>query len=175
MEPDRLTLMRRWSSDLPDSPAIWNGLCADYGHEAHLLECAVFTAYARLIVEWQSQGRTADVAHILGNTEYLLRDAELAHDHDLRGLVGVCFLESIQNLALNGYADYQAFEQELGPRTRDCWEEIERLWEGDALVAPQLFQALVRGLHLVAASAAFAFLGILPILLRRWFSLGDDQ
>jgi hypothetical protein len=155
MNAERAALLRKWTCGLPEADDLWAELESDYGTEAELLECAVFTAFARKVVEWQRSGDSEQVALALLNTEELLRNAEWAADENLRGLLSVCFLESIQNLALNGYADYGALEAGLGSRTRLCWEEIEQLWEGDAMVAPHLLDMISRSLGLVGAGAGF--------------------
>lgn len=174
MDQHRISLMRRWSSGLPEADAVWAELEADYGREESILECAVFTAFARLIVEWQERGAEADVAQALANTEELLRAAASTGDEGLRGLVSVCFLESLQNLALNGYADYDALEAHLGPCCRECWEEIERFWEGDAILAPQLLGLFGSALRFAGWAAGYRLLAAAPARVRQWLGKGRD-
>jgi hypothetical protein len=172
MDAHRTYLIQRWSSGLPEAAALWADLCADYGHPDNVPECAILSQSARLVVDWHACGITAPVAQTLASTEDLLAQAVLCGDDELRDLVAVCFVETVQNLALAGYADYSVLESQLAPHTRACWEDVERFWEGDAMVGPQLLQVCGSALRFAGHAACVLLWGATPPPLQRWLRKG---
>lgn len=150
MNTRRTAQLQQWGQGLPHFDDEWESLCRDHGSEADLSECAAFMHFARLVVGWYRAGDRVAVAHAFAQTEELVAVAEYYSDHELRHVIAVCFLESVQNLALDSPADYAGIEAMLGPLTRECWIEIERFWEGEGMVGPHLLPAAVAGLKLIA-------------------------
>ena len=71
-----------------------------------------------------------------GNTEDLKRAFDLMEywqvngNENLRGLIAVGFLETLQNAASWQTFGREAFIPFLGPECRQAWNEIERIWAG---------------------------------------------
>ena len=71
-----------------------------------------------------------------GNTEDLQRAFDLMEhwivngNQNLRDLIGIGFLEDLQNVASWQAFGKEAFIPFLGPQCRQAWNEIERTWAG---------------------------------------------
>lgn len=127
------------------------------------------------MVDWQAGGAHAAVAQALASTEELLAETSRCADDELHNLVAICFIETVQNLALAGYADYAALEAQLGPHTRSCWDEVEQFWEGDAILAPHLLRMCESVLRFAGHATRFVLLGAAPPRMRRWFWKGSGE
>ncbi len=71
-----------------------------------------------------------EVQRALDVMEDLLKNGSNA----VRELVVVGFLEDLQNLASGQAFGKEAFIQFLGPKSREAWDELERLWSGEGNV-----------------------------------------
>ena len=62
---------------------------------------------------------------------FQLREQLLAGStQEARNLIGLGFFETLQNVASFKPYGNKAFEQFLGPTSRQIWKEIERMWAG---------------------------------------------
>ncbi len=100
---------------LPDLPGNYNNTSAVAEHVVALLR----------------KGATSEFPRLFDAVERLLEEGT----EDVRGVVSVGLLESIQNIASHEPPGYVAFEEWLQSRTLTAWREIERMWEGTSSLA----------------------------------------
>jgi len=67
-----------------------------------------------------------EVQHAFDLMEYWLKNG----NESVRELVVIGFLEDLQNLASRQAFAKEAFIPFLGPKSREAWDELERLWGG---------------------------------------------
>jgi hypothetical protein len=72
-------------------------------------------------------GKIEEVQHAFDVMEYLLKNG----NHGVRELVQIGFLEDLQSVAFQQAIGKEAFVPFLGPKSRDAWDELERLWAGE--------------------------------------------
>ena len=65
----------------------------------------------------------------------LLEKLFVEGDEATRNLIGLGFFETLQCFASHRPYGSEAFEEFLGPMSKQCWAEIERLWEGKSSLA----------------------------------------
>jgi hypothetical protein len=105
----------RWRNHLAD----WAGEPAgSYNDMAEFVHFVVENLYEK--------ERSGEVKRAFELLERLFMDG----DQQTRDLIGLGFLESLQNVASWRPYGYKVFEQFLGPMSTQSWKEIERLWAG---------------------------------------------
>ena len=105
----------RWEKHLE----YWEGKPAGYYND--------ITKFVYFVVEdLYPSGKIDEVRHAFDLMEYLLKNG----NHGVRDLVEIGFLEDLQNLASGQAFGKEAFVPFLGPKSREAWDELERLWGG---------------------------------------------
>jgi hypothetical protein len=105
----------RWEKHLE----LWKGEPAgNYNDIAEFVHFVVQDLYP--------SGNTEDLQHAFDLMEHWL----VTGSENLRGLIAVGFLETLQNAASWQTFGREAFIPFLGPQCRQAWNEIERTWAG---------------------------------------------
>jgi len=105
----------RWEEHL----AHWKGASAgNYGDLAEFVHFVVEDLYPN--------GQSEDVQRVFGLMEKWLVDGSQA----VRGLVVIGFLETLQNVASWQAFGKVAFIPFLGSKSREAWDDVERMWAG---------------------------------------------
>jgi hypothetical protein len=85
------------------------------------------SAFVHFVVDGlHGQGKLEEVRAVFDFMERQLEDG----DEETRGLIGVGFFETLQNVASWRPDGYKEYEQFLGPVSTNIWKEIERIWAG---------------------------------------------
>jgi hypothetical protein len=105
----------RWEKHL----ALWKGEPA--GNYIDIAEFAHF-----VVEELYASGEPGRVQHAFDLMEGWLANG----DRGVSDLVIIGFLEDVQNIASWQTFGREAFVQFLGPKSRDAWNELERVWAG---------------------------------------------
>ena len=71
-------------------------------------------------------GKTEEVRHAFDLMEYWLNNG----DKGVRDLVVIGFVEDLQNLASREAFAKEVFVPFLGPKSREAWDELKRIWSG---------------------------------------------
>jgi hypothetical protein len=109
------TFRPRWEKHLES----WKGEPAgNYNDIAEFVHFVVQDLYP--------SGNTEDLQHALDLMEHWLVNG----NENLRGLITIGFLETLQNAASWQTFGREAFIPFLGPQCRQAWNEIERTWAG---------------------------------------------
>lgn len=81
--------------------------------------------FARFVVDSFEAGERDS----LGRAFEIVEEYFGFEDDEFCSTLTVGFLESLQNIASHRPFGAEAFVQYLGPKTRDAWAELDRLWE----------------------------------------------
>ncbi len=85
------------------------------------------TQFVYFVVEdLYPSGKTEEVHRLFDMMEDWLKNGS----HGVQELVVVGFFEDLQNLASQQAFGKEAFVPFLGPKSREEWDELERLWAG---------------------------------------------
>ena len=79
-----------------------------------------------VVIDLYPSGKTQELQHAFDLMEYWLKNGS----ESLKELVVIGFLEDLQNLASRQGFAKEAFVPFLGPKSREAWDELERLWGG---------------------------------------------
>jgi hypothetical protein len=108
----------------------WEG--DEEGYErGYYNDIAEFVHYS---VDCYEQNDRATLAEIFSLVERLILDGS----SDVKGLMIVGFLETLQSYASHRVYGYRVFEDYLGSQSREAWRQIEVLWEGKEALADVL-------------------------------------
>jgi hypothetical protein len=106
----------RWEKHLEH----WEGKPAGYYND--------ITQFVYFVLrELYPSGKTEEVQHALDLMEYWLKSGSKG----VRELVVTGFFEDLQNLASQHPFGKEVFVPFLGPKSREAWDELERIWGGE--------------------------------------------
>ena len=96
--------------------------------------------FARYLVESFESGQTSEFPAAFAAIEKIFNEG----DQESRGLAGIGVIESLQTIGSNHSCGGHVFIPWLGPKSRQAWAEIEKMWEGKNSLA-DVIRAEVRG------------------------------
>lgn len=106
----------RWVEHLSD----WEGNDENRGIYNDMAEIA------RFIVDLFEIEKTESFKEIFSNVEKYMNN----EDAELVGVIKVGLLEDIQTIASNRDFGHNVFEKWLKPKSKQAWDDIERIWNG---------------------------------------------
>ncbi len=114
---------------LPDAQSDWKEHQREWdGEDAPYSGMAVF---ARHLVELSEQRKTAEFSEAFELIERLIVEG----DSDVRDIVVLGLIESLQNIASWTEGGAEVFVPCLGPNSRAAWYELETIWAGKSSLA----------------------------------------
>jgi hypothetical protein len=116
---------------LPDFGARWREHIAHWGGNSagSYNDMAEFVHF--VMEDLYEQGKRDEVRRVFELVEKLLLEA----DEDTTNLIGLGFLETLQNIASWRPYGNKAFEEFLGERSMQIWRELQRIWAGKSSLA----------------------------------------
>ena len=130
---DQLKLMscRDWSRSFRDFDP--DGRSTSHSGKANLRETTTTLPNSSILSlkTCYPSGKIEEVRHAFDLMEYWLKNG----DKSVRELVVIGFLEDLQNLASRQAFAKEAFVPFLGSKSREAWDELERLWGAKATFA----------------------------------------
>lgn len=123
-------------SVLPDASASWLEHLEDAGGED--LSYIGVGVFAQNIVELYGSHEIDSFPAVFSTIEKLLIEG----NDEVKGLITVGLLESLQNISSWTNHGYGVFEQWLEPNTIAAWHELQATWEGKSSLAEVLRQEL---------------------------------
>ena len=124
----RLTNKTVWTlvEAFPSFGGRWREHIAWWGGEpaGTYLDIAEFVHY--VVEDLYEKSRFDEIRRAFSLLEKLFADG----DQDTRNLIGLGFLETLQNFASWRPYGNTVFEEFLGPMSKQCWREIQQMWAG---------------------------------------------
>lgn len=110
----------------PEISDRWKEHIAFWGGEkgGDYLDMAEFVHF--VVEDLYESGKRDEVARFFQLLEDLLSDA----DEDVNNLIALGFFETLQNFASWRPYGNKVFQEFLGPKSKEIWKQIERIWAG---------------------------------------------
>jgi len=121
---------------LPSAKDAWEEHLKDSeGDDLSYVGISVFT---RRIVELSENNKMETFPSVFATVEKLLREG----NEEVKGLMIVGFLESLQNISSWTNRGSKDFVEWLQPKTLQAWKELETAWEGKSNLGEVLREEL---------------------------------
>ncbi len=98
----------------------------DYWGDDERGEFNDISVLAHLLVDKYSEGYTNEFESVFSLVEQLLADG----DEETRVIITIGLIEDIQNIASHTEFGSGVFIRWLGPKTKDAWNLVNKMWEG---------------------------------------------
>jgi hypothetical protein len=123
---------------LPSAKNAWEEHLKD--SEGADLSYVGISVFARRIVELSENNKMETFPSVFATVEKLLSDG----DEEVKGLMIVGFLESLQNISSWTNRGSKVFVKWLRPKGLQAWKELEIVWEGKSNLGEVLREELNR-------------------------------
>lgn len=116
--------IERIVATVPNFSAQWQAFLDDWKDDADPPWFVGMSELAHYVVESYARGETSEFRQLFGTVESLLQDC----DPELENLITVGLLEDVQNIASHREFGPAPFQEWLGPRSVEHWEELNSFW-----------------------------------------------